>query len=300
MGLKTGHTARNGILAGLAALFLLVFTGPLLELMKYSLHPDHSRYNSHIVFIPFVSAYLLFLKRKQISEHRDFSISYGIPVIGAGILLFVAGIRAESFLSETDFIFLRTFSIVACWIGGFILFFGPHSFRVALFPLLFLLFLAPVPTVLMGEAFLFLQAASSEVSYLLFQLAGVPIAREGFTFHLPGLSILIAPECSGMRAAISLFIVSVLASHLFLRSVWHKIVAVSSVLPITILGNGTRIVALTLMALYVNPNFMKSKALLHERGGWALFLVDLILFGCVIAFLRKGEKIPGDFLKLKR
>jgi len=177
-----------------------------------------------------------------------------------------------------------------CWIGGFILILGPQSFRVARFPLLFLIFLAPVPTVLMGKAFLFLQAASAEISYLLFQLTGVPIAREGFIFDLPGISIFIAPECSGMRATISLLVVSVLASHLFLRSGWKKIVTVSSTLPITILGNSIRIVVLTLLALYWNPNFMKGDGLLHERGGWALFLVDLILLGFIIVFLRKEKK----------
>ena len=287
---KTGHIARNGMLAGAAALFILVFAGPLLELMKYSFHPKNSRYNSHIVFIPFVSGYLLYLKRKQISEQQRFSFTYGIPTISAGILLFLAGARSESLLAETDFLFLRMISIVLCWIGGFILILGPQSFRVARFPLLFLIFLAPVPTVLMGKAFLFLQAASAEISYLLFQLTGVPIAREGFIFDLPGISIFIAPECSGMRATISLLVVSVLASHLFLRSGWKKIVTVSSTLPITILGNSIRIVVLTLLALYWNPNFMKGDGLLHERGGWALFLVDLILLGFIIVFLRKEKK----------
>jgi exosortase len=290
MRLKADWLCGNMKLALYAAFFLLIFSIPLLQLMRYAMHPDYSRYNAHIIFIPFISGYLLYQKSSRMEETQRFSVGVGIPVILGGLLLFLAVIRAELFLSRTDYVAVTTLSVVVCYWGGFLLLFGREALRNALFPLLFLLFLVPIPTMIMEKAFLFLQAASCEITYLLFQLTGMPVFREGIQFSFPGLTIAIAPECSGMRATISLFIVSVLAGHFLLRSRYRKLVLALSTLPITILGNSIRIVALTIMALYIDREFMKGDSVLHERGGWMLFLFDLLLLGGIVAFMRKQEK----------
>ena len=277
------------IVALSSALFLGMFIFSLVDLVRFTIHPSHSRYNSYIVLIPFISGYLIYLKRRKISENRRLCLVGGIPLVCLGLLLYMASIQVGSSLNQTDWISSRTFSVIVCWIGGFLLLFGIRSFRIALFPLVFLVFLVPIPAVLMDNLSRFLQAASTNVSYLLFQVIGVPVLREEFTIHLPGLSMLIAPECSGMRATITLFVLSVLAGHLYLRVGWRKIVAVASIFPITIVGNSIRIVVLTLMALHVNPGFMLSDNLLHARGGWLLFGIDLILLGGIIALLRINE-----------
>jgi exosortase len=284
---------RSGILPVYTALFAVVFSGPLIGLFTYVLHPDHSKYNSHIIFIPLVTGYLLYAKRRQIREKERFSVLYGVPVILAGLLLYWWGSNAGYRLNQTDYISLKTLSVVVCWIGGFLLLFGTQSFRIALFPLLFLLFLVPMPTFLMKKALLILQIASTEVSYRLFQLTGIPIAREGIVFYLPGISIEIAEECSGMRASLTLLIISILAGHLFLQHAWRKGVLVLSTFPITILGNGLRIVGLTLLAMYFDMGFLDSKSLPHLRGGWFFFLVDLLVLGGIAAVLIRHENNGG-------
>ena len=287
---KLSQIPRNGIFVMYTAIFMLGFYSPLIGLLKYALHPNNSKFTSYIVLIPVVSGYLIYIKRKQINENSRISFLYGVPIFVSGIILYIVGTKMGSLLNERDYISLKTVSVVVCWAGGFVFLFGTKSFRSVLFPILFLLFLAPVPTLLMEKAILFLQAASTEVSYIIFQWTGVPIARDGTTFHLPGLSIIIAPECSGMRATLTLFIISILACHLFLRSGWKKTVTVLSTLPITIVGNSLRIVGLTLIGLYLNPNIMKNDSLLHEKGGWLFFLVDLVVLGCIVALLKRREK----------
>ena len=292
-GRLTSMFRNNGMLPVYTALFAVVFSGPLIGLMKFALHPDHSKYNSHIVFIPLITGYLLYAERKQIRENERFSVLYGVPVILAGLLLYWGGSHTGYRLNETDTLSLNTLSVVVCWIGGFLLLFGPQSFRVALFPLLFLLFLVPMPTFLVKNALLILQAASAEVSYRLFQLTGIPIAREGIVFYLPGISIKIAEECSGMRASLTLLIISILAGHLFLRHAWRKGVLVLSTFPITVLGNGLRIVGLTLLAMYVDMDFLDGRSLPHLRGGWFFFLVDLVVLGGIAAVLKRHEDHGG-------
>ena len=284
---------RNGILPLYTGVFAVVFSGPLIGLMKYALHPDHSKYSSHIIFIPLIAGYLLYAKREQIQEKGRFSVLYGVPVILAGLLIYWGGRSAGVHLNETDTLSLKTLSVVVCWIGGFLLLYGPQSFRIALFPLLFLLFLVPLPTFLMKKALLILQVASAEVSYRLFQLTGIPIAREGIVFYLPGVSIKIAEACSGMRASLTLLIISLFAGHLFLQHAWRKGALVLSTFPITILGNGLRIVGLTLLAMYFDMSFLDSKSLPHMRGGLFFFLVDLLVLGGIAAVLNRHENNGG-------
>jgi len=35
---------------------------------------------------------------------------------------------------------------------------------------------------------------------------------------------------------------------------------------------------------------MKNDSLLHEKGGWLFFLVDLVVLGCIVALLKRREK----------
>ena len=284
---------RNGILPLYTGLFVVVFSGTLVGLMKYALHKDHSRYNSYIVLIPLIAGYLLYAKREQIQMNGRFSFLYGVPVILAGLLLYSVGSITEYRLNETDTLSLKMLAVILGWIGGVLLLFGPRSLRAALFPIFFLLFLIPIPAVLMKKALQILQVAATEVTYRMFHLTGIPTVRDGFVFYLPSVSIEIAEDCSGMRATLTLFIISVLAGHLFFRHTWRKGVLVLSTFPITVLGNALRIVGLTLLAMYIDMNFLESKSLPHLRGGWFFFLVDLVVLGGIAAVLKRHENY-GD------
>ena len=242
---------------------------------------------SHIVLIPFVSIYLVYTERGKIFQESAASAFPGSILIAAGIALYLVGRRFGTGLDQSDFLSVMTFAAVLSWIGGFILFYGLESSRLALFPLLFLFFMVPVPALLMEKIILLLQICSAEVSYGIFKLTGVPIFREGFTFHLPGLSVEVAKQCGGIRSSLVLFIVSILAGHLFLSSWRRKFILSLWVLPITIVKNAIRIVTLTLLGVYVDPRILEST--LHRRGGIPFFIVALSLFGVVLWFLRRSE-----------
>ena len=122
----------------------------------------------------------------------------------------------------------------------------------------------------MDKIIFLLQSASAEVSYVYFKLIGIPIYREGFVFHLPGVSVEVAKECSGIRSSIALFITSILAGHLFLKTGWKKGILAVSIIPIAILKNGVRIVTLSLLGAYVDISFL-TDSLLHKKGGILLF-----------------------------
>jgi len=74
----------------------------------------------------------------------------------------------------------------------------------------------PVPALIMERIILFVRSGSTEFANLLFWISQAPYYREGFVFHLPSLSVEVAPECSGIRSALALVITALLAGDLFL------------------------------------------------------------------------------------
>ena len=58
-----------------------------------------------------------------------------------------------------------------------------------------------------------------------------------------------------------------------------------------LIKNGIRIATLTLLANYVNPDFLYGR--LHHQGGIAFFLVGLVLLLPVFWYLRRGEGVRG-------
>jgi exosortase len=277
-------TGRNALFLLFMGLSIMLFYAPIKLLVESSFGNE---LYSHIILIPLVSIYLIYTGRREIFQKNGTSVIPGSILIVAGVVFSFVGRGFGTELDQNDFLSLMTFAVVLFWIGGFILFFGLESSRLALFPLLFLFFMVPVPGFLMERVILLLQICSAEVSYWFFKLTGVPIFREGFTFHLPGLSVEVAKQCGGIRSSLVLFIVSILAGHLFLSSWRSKFLLSLWVLPITIVKNAIRIVTLTLLGVYVDSRILEST--LHRRGGIPFFIVALSLFGVVLWFLRRSE-----------
>jgi len=285
MEIKKLMVPRNLLFLLFSLVIFAMFFHPLKELMGLLFK---SELYSHIILIPIVSIYFLFLKRRIIFSDLEYSFRSGITVITIGMILYFIGTEQVIKLNQNDHLSLMIFSAITLLIGGVLVFYGIKSFRFAVFPLLFLFFLTPIPTTAVEKLILLLQIGSTEATYVIFKLTGAPILREGFIFHLPGMSIEVAKQCSGIRSSIALFITSIIAGQLFLQTGWKKVILVLSIFPITIFKNGLRIVTLSLLGTYVDPRILGSE--LHKSGGIPFFFVALMLLAPVLFWLRKTEK----------
>jgi len=154
--------------------------------------------------------------------------------------------------------------------------------------------MVPFPSNALNKIVLFLQKGSAEAAYGFFKASGIPVSREGFVFHLMTIDIEIAQECSGIRSALSLVITCVLAANFFLHTSWSRVLLIISTIPITILKNGFRIAALSMLGVYVDERILASD--LHKKGGILFFFIALVLVWVEIVLFRKAE----GRLKLKR
>ena len=129
--------------------------------------------------------------------------------------------------------------------------------------------------------------ASADVANVLFIATGTPVLRDGTVFLLPGIAIEVAKECSGIRSSLVLFITSLLASYLFLRSPWRRASLVAAVIPLGLLRNGVRILTISLLCVHVGPQMINS--VIHRRGGPFFFTASLIPLFLLLWWLRRGE-----------
>jgi exosortase len=130
-------------------------------------------------------------------------------------------------------------------------------------------------------------AASAEMANLLFHLSGMPFFRVGPVFQLPNITIQVAQECSGIRSSLVLFITSILAANLFLKTPWRRVALIAVVIPLAILRNGFRILVIGLLCVHLGPQMIHS--LIHRRGGPLFFVLSLIPFLFLLWLLRRGD-----------
>lgn len=264
---------------------VVVFWRTISALVAYSLHHESC---SHILVIPLVSAYLLFTERKQIFLAARPSGTAGIGLIVIGATLYWLTIRGS--LPEQGNVPLSaaTLALVLVWIGGFSWSYGLASARAAVFPLLFLLLMVPLPDPVLSWAIHLLQRGSTVVAYLLFEMVGVPVLKHGFVLSVPTVTIEVASVCSGIRSSIALFITCLLAAHFYLRTPWKVLVFLLLVFPLAVIKNGVRIVTLTLLSIHVDPGFLHGN--LHHDGGFVFFALALLLLLPVFLVLERSER----------
>jgi len=136
--------------------------------------------------------------------------------------------------------------------------------------------------------------ASAEAAALFFNISGTPVARDGTVFELPGIVIRVARECSGIHSSWVLFITSLLASHLFLKNRWRRIVLVAFVIPLGILRNGFRVLVIGLLCVHIGPDMIDSP--IHHQGGPLFLALSLVPLFLLLWWLRRRERhlnLPG-------
>jgi len=272
----------------LSVLFVTaMMASPLSSLMNYALNRENT-HASQIVLIPFISAALIYMNRKNIFRSVHYSVAPAAVLLIPGLLFLVAGKTVGAGLEENDHLALMAASVVFLWLSCFLLFYGTTAFRTAIFPLLFLAFFIPIPSAVLNTTITILQRGSAEMAYVILKLSGTPVLRESaYVIRMPDLLIQVAPECSGIRSGISLLMSGLLAGHLFLRSTWRRVVLVIAAIPVLLFKNALRIATLSFLAVHVDHRILTSQ--LHREGGIPFFVLGLLLLYPVLVILIKSE-----------
>jgi len=271
----------------------ICFAIPLWKLVRFAAASD---LYSYILLIPFIGAYLLWLKRGSLplSTQPARKLAFVFLLAGAALItVYWLWLRPLLIARPEDYLLLMTFCFLLLFYGISSLFWGMATIRAAAFPLSFLIFLAPVPPTGIEEINSFLQWGSAQVASGFFSLSGTPFFEDGLAFQLPDINLAIAPECSGIHSTAVLFITALLAGHVFLRTPWKRALLVLFVIPLALLRNGFRVFVIGELCIHIGPQMIFSP--LHRKGGPIFFVLSLIpLFIMLLVLLRSEKRRSGQ------
>lgn len=289
--LPAPETAPVGLWMSLGAL-VASFGLSLYELVGLSL--ANSLY-SHLPLIPAVSAYLIWMQRGSLPARSEPNRPLAYGLLGAGTATMASYIIAQQGdrpLLREDALAWQLYGFILLLSGVCAWFLGRKLLRALVFPLGFLVFMAPFPVALHDALERFLQHGSADAAYAMISGVGTPILREGLIFHLPGIVLEVAPQCSGIRSSVALFITSIVAGYFFLHSPWKRTVLAVAVIPLAILRNGLRIFTLAQLCVHLGPEWINS--FVHHRGGPIFFAISLVPFFLLLYFLYRSDRRKTD------
>jgi exosortase C (VPDSG-CTERM-specific) len=272
---------RGFVIASLLA--ILCFYRPLAALLGFAVSSD---LYSHILLLPFISVYLVWLERESLPGYSkpDYFLAVLFSASGLAALAFHFALGSDSSTTEiSDSLSLTTLSFLLLFTGICAWFLGRPLLRSVAFPLAFLFLMVPLPSPVTQWIEGCLQSGSLAVAVGLFRLSTTPVFSSGLTIQLPDISLEVAPECSGLHSTLALFITSLLAGYLFLRSNWLRCVLAAAVVPLAFLRNGFRIYTIGELCVHVGPEMINSY--IHRHGGPVFFILTLVPFLFLLFFL---------------
>jgi exosortase C (VPDSG-CTERM-specific) len=286
------HTFTGQSRLSRRVLAFLFFTAGLLaafarSLASLAVHAAGSELHSHILLIPFVAAYLIYIRRRQLPKEYSSSPGWAAAPLIVGLAAVAVALVKSSSLSHNDYLALMALSFVCLLATGGFLFLGRKWMSAAAFPFAFLIFMVPMPDAMAEALETASKLASAEAANLFFNLTGTPVLRDGRVFQLPNIVIEVAQECSGIRSSWVLFITSLVAANLFLKSAWRRAVLVCFVIPLGVVRNGFRIAVIGILCVQIGPRMIHS--IIHRRGGPLFFVLSLVPLFLLLWWLRRGD-----------
>src|SRR5271168_3951152 len=216
------------------------------------------------------------------------------------VTTFVVHVRDQSVLvfvfSPQWSILFPPYSLVmfAYGAGVVLLFGGTRLFRAALFPLLLLLFVNPIPHIFNVFVDLPLQRASAHVARAFAIALGQPLSPDQLRLMFtPEFGMFIAPGCNGIRGAVTMGFIALIAGYVY-RFRWYAHAAV--VAGAVLLGYVFNFARLCILVLYylvaLHFHSLQSKAEMGDYViGACLFLVATMLLFYVV---RRLSESPGQ------
>ena len=175
---------------------------------------------------------------------------------------------------------------------------GPTASAAYGFPLLFLIFMAPLPPQVYDPIALKMQAIASIVAAGLLDFVGVPVLREGYVIQIPGHSMEVVGACSGMRSLTAVLALAMAIGYLSGRGQAYRWVLGLLAAPVAIGVNCLRVFGTGLIMLNFGDKWATGTA--HELEGVfmlgfaALLLVGLAWFLAMIedTYFKSPEAAP--------
>lgn len=191
---------------------------------------------SHGFFIPLISAYMVYTMKGELQKLPVRPKNWGILLLLAGLgQLYIASVGSEFFLQRTSLILVLLGAVLYLW--------GTPVTSKAIVPILYLLFMVPLPAIIWNKIAFPMQLFSSAITEHVVRLLGIPIFREGNVLHLAQTTLEVVDACSGLRSLTTMFALAAAFAWFSEYANWKKWVLFFSAAPVAIFANMIRLTA---------------------------------------------------------
>jgi exosortase len=244
---------------------LVIMYVPVLDSMSRQWWDDPNY--GHGLLVPVFVAYILWRERTPWRTVSVRASDYGLPIMLSALGLLILGmLGAELFTARVSLLIL---------ISGIIVFLaGWQVLRSIAFPIGYLFFMIPLPTLVYYQLTFPLQLWASRLGAHGLVMLGVHTVREGNLLILPNATLEVVEACSGVRSLLSLLAAVVAYGYLAEQRTWKRCLLVVLAVPIVILSNGLRLVAMGVLSFVFGP---------EVNSGPVHAVLGLVFF--VLAFL---------------
>ncbi|MCJ7667839.1 MAG: exosortase/archaeosortase family protein, partial [Anaerolineae bacterium] len=246
---------------------------------------------THILAIPFLLTYIVYLIRKTVAasasqQLTSSTLNRSLPIKEiTGTLMCVLAYLIKWFGSYTFQPLEIHVASLPLFVAGIVLFvFNTQTLRALLFPIAFLIFLTLPPLELAQSTGSALANFSSQAAYNLLKMFGLPVTLST-TYGSPviflttpaGTDIPFAIDiaCSGLYSLIGFTIFAIFTAYIARGSLQKKLSILAMGLPLIYSLNILRITSIVLIGYYSGPNLALN--IFHVLGGWTLILVGTLI-----------------------
>lgn len=238
--------------------------------------------NSHGFIVPFVAGYFAWERRDRLGFATLADSWWGCLMLIVALSLYVLSVAGGLAFPARVTMVLSLFGLVWCLLGN-------ATIRILAFPILFLLFMIPVPYSLINLVSGPLQFFATKISATLIAACSIPVFRDGNMLYFVNTQLEVAEACSGIRSMIALSMLAVAFASMS-RTGWKgKAMLILLAIPIALTANVIRVTGTGILAHFFGDRV--ARGFLHEFSGIAIFILGLAaLFG---VFTLINRKTPG-------
>jgi len=217
-----------------------------------------------------IGLWLLWRKREQLLALPE------QPAFRAGWALFAAAMFFYAVGRSQSIQVLEVGSLILLLMSALLLFRGPAALKAVWFAVFFLLFMVPLPGVVVDTLTQPMKLAVSTVAETILHAIGYPVARTGVILQVGPYQLLVADACAGLNTLLTLEALGLLYLNLVRHeSALRNITLAILIVPISFAANVIRVIALTLITFHFGDE--AGQGFLHGFAGMVLFLAALSL-----------------------
>jgi len=243
-----------------AALFLWAYTPIFIWMWDRWFARD--TYYSHGVLIPLVVIYFIWQKREELQKIPSERSTGSLVLFALSLAVYLISSTLRIYFSSAISMLLALTALV-------LYFYGTKLLRKIAFPILFLLFMIPMPLYLIVKISFAMKLFATTIATHILNLLGLHAVQDGSVIKLHSTFVIVDDVCSGLRSLISLSALGAIFAYMLKAPMYKRVLLFLMTFPIAIITNVCRVVVLSSFSEILGVE--STKGFLHDLTGFLVF-----------------------------